>query len=104
MAPLRSHQYPAWGGAWLRSGAMSSERVNINIFSIVESFNARVQIAFALGPKTAEKCLIHKKKIPENVLSFSVGKFFWIKKILFEIFSEKRPLAAILDFRSGKKS
>ena len=27
MAPLRSHQYPAWGGAWLRSGAMSSERV-----------------------------------------------------------------------------
>ena len=28
MAPLRSHQYPAWGGAWLRSGAMSGERVN----------------------------------------------------------------------------
>ena len=28
MAPLRSHQYAALGGAWLRSGAMSSERVN----------------------------------------------------------------------------
>ena len=35
MAPLRSHQYPARGGAWLRSGAMSSERVNICIIVYV---------------------------------------------------------------------
>ena len=60
-----------------QSGRKLSGFIVINLCSILESFNGLVHIAFALGAKTSEKCVLHTNKIfgrkfvctPKNNLS-----------------------------------
>ena len=67
-----------WRPSWISDRVeKTSGFIVINLFSILEGFNALVQKAFALGPKKWEKCLIHKQN---NSGKFS--KFFFVRNDL----------------------